>query len=173
MLRVEYFQQRGSRVALKRLAQLVDFIKHDHRVAGAGFFQRLDQFAGHGADVGAPMPLDFRLVTHAAQTEAVELAIQRIGDGFANAGFAHPGRAHQQNDGTLHFAPQGAHGEELDDAVFHIIQPAVVFAEHCLGMAQVQIVIAVLAPGHAGQPVEIITGHTVFWRAGFQHGQFL
>ena len=135
LLRVEYFQKRGSRVALKRLAQLVDFIKHDHRVAGAGFFQRLDQFAGHGADVGTAMPLDFRFVAHAAQAEAVELAIQGIGDGLANAGFADPWRTHQQNDGAFHFATQGAHGEKLDDAVFHIIQPAVVFAEHCLGMA--------------------------------------
>src|SRR5690554_7578913 len=48
-----------------------------------------------------------------------------------------------------------------------------VTVKHRPGLSQIQFVLAVYAPGHGGQPVEIIAGGTVFRRAGFQHRELV
>jgi hypothetical protein len=80
LLRVQHLQQRRGRVAVVAGADLVDLVEHDHRVGGAGVLHGLDELAGHGADVGAPVALDLGLVADAADREAVELAAQRVHD---------------------------------------------------------------------------------------------
>ncbi len=67
LLRVEHFQQGRGRVAAEILAELVDLVEHEDRVArfrpGAG----LQDAPRHGADVGAAVTADLGLVTHAAE----------------------------------------------------------------------------------------------------------
>ncbi len=169
LFRVQHFQQCRRRVALEGLAQFVDLIQHDHRVAGAGVLERLGELARHGTDVGAAVAFDLRLVAHAAQAETVELPPQGFTDGLADAGLAHAGRPHQQQNRAFHLAAHGAHGQELDNAVLHVVEAAVVLLQRPARVAQVEVVLGVLAPGHAGEPVQIIAGHRVFRRAGFQH----
>ena len=68
LLGIERFEQRGGGIAAKRGADLVDLIEHNHRIGDLDLFQGLDKFARHGADIGAPVALNFRLVAHTAQT---------------------------------------------------------------------------------------------------------
>ena len=91
LLGVEHLEQRRGRIALEGLTHLVDLVEHDHRVLDFHFLERLDQLAGHGADIGAPVALDLGLIAHAAYREAVELATQRLGDGATHRGLADPG----------------------------------------------------------------------------------
>ena len=121
LLGVEHFQQRRGRVALITGADLVDFVEHDDRVGRADLLQRLHELARHRADVGAAMALDLGFVAHAADREAIELAPQRVGNGFADRGFADPGRPDQQQDRARHFAAHRTHREEFDDAVLHVV----------------------------------------------------
>ena len=62
------------------------------------------------------MALDLRLVAHAAQAEAVELAAEGGGHGLADTGLADTRRPHQQQDRSGDLTAVGAHGE-LGNAV--------------------------------------------------------
>ena len=45
----------------------------------AALLERLDDESGHGADIGAPVSADLRLRVHAAERDAIKLALQRVG----------------------------------------------------------------------------------------------
>ena len=64
----------------------------------------LDDAARQRADVGAPVAADLRLVAHAAQGDADELAAQRPGDALADGGLADAGRADEAEDRPAHRA---------------------------------------------------------------------
>ena len=49
------------------LAHLVDLVQQDQRVGRLRLLHRLDDLAGHRADIGPPVTADLGLVTHAAQ----------------------------------------------------------------------------------------------------------
>ncbi len=173
LLGIEHLEQSRGRVALERLAQLVDLVEHDHRVLDLDLLERLHQLAGHGTDVGAPMALDLGLVAHAAHREAIELPAQRLGDGAAHGGLAHPGRADQQQDGATHVALEGALGEELDDPLLDVLEAVVVAVEYRAGMGQVELILAAHAPRHRGEPVEVVARGAVLRRAGLQHRELV
>ena len=149
LLRVEGFQQRRGGVALVALAHLVDLVEHDHRVHYLDVLQRLHQLARLGADVGAAMALDLGLVAHATDAEAVERPAEGFGDGLADAGLAHPGRAHQQHDRAADLAFPGANGEEFEDALLDVVQAGMVLVEHLARMLEVEFVLAVQPQGSA------------------------
>ena len=65
--RVEHLEQRGRRVALEAVAELVDLVQQEDGVLGARLLDALDDAARERADVGAPVPADVRLVPGAAQ----------------------------------------------------------------------------------------------------------
>jgi hypothetical protein len=102
--RVEHLEQRGGRVALQRDAELVHLVQQEDRVLRAGLPQTLDDAARHGADVGAAVAADVRLVAGAAQRDAHVLPAQRPGDGLRDGRLAHAGRADEQQDRA---APDG------------------------------------------------------------------
>ena len=80
LLRVQHLEQGRRRVAAEVRAQLVHLVEHEHRVLALRAAQALDDLAGQGADVGAAVAADLRLVAHAAQADAVELAAHGGGD---------------------------------------------------------------------------------------------
>lgn len=80
LLRVEHLQQGAGRVTLKTHADFIDFIDHDNRVGGFGLLEALNDFAGHGTDISAAMPLDLGLITHAAHGKTVKLTPEGIGN---------------------------------------------------------------------------------------------
>ena len=78
--RIQHLQQGRRRVAAIVRADLVDLVEQHHRVHRTGLADRPDDAAGQRPDVGAPVPTDLRLVAHAAQGDANELAAQRPSD---------------------------------------------------------------------------------------------
>ena len=133
LLGVQHFQQRRGRIAAIVGAQLVDLVQQEQRIGGLRLLHRLDDLAGHGADIGPPVAADFRLVAHAAQRHAHKFAARRPGDGFAERGLAHARRSHQAQDRTLHLAHALLHGEIFKDAFLDLLQAVMVVIEHTLG----------------------------------------
>ena len=72
------------------------------------------------------MALDLRLVAHAAQAEAVELRAQGVGDRAPDGGLANARRPDEQEDRAADFTLVGTDGQELDDALFDVLQPVMV-----------------------------------------------
>lgn len=116
---VEHLQQRGGRVAVVAAAapDLVDLVDEHEGVAHGRRLEALDELAGHGADVGAAVPLDLGDVVEAADGEAEELAVQRARDAAADRRLADAGGADEAHDLAVHGALEAADGNELEDAV--------------------------------------------------------
>ena len=96
--RVEHLEQRARRIALERDAELVDLVEQEDRVLGAGLLHPLDDAAGHGADVGAPVAADVGLVARAAERDADVLAPHRAGDRLGDRRLADARRTDEQQD---------------------------------------------------------------------------
>ena len=67
LLGIEHLEQRGRRIALDVVCELVDLVEHEHRIGGAGAAHRPQDLTGHRADVRAPVAADLGLVADAAQ----------------------------------------------------------------------------------------------------------
>ena len=85
LLGIEHLEERRRRVAPEVARHLVDLVEEEDRVVRADLAQRLDDPAGEGADVRAPVAADLRLVADAAEAQPDELAARGARDGLAPA----------------------------------------------------------------------------------------
>ena len=76
------------------------------------------------------MAADLRLVAHAAERDAHELAVHRARDRLAERRLADAGRADEAEDRPLHVALQLPDREVLDDALLDLVEVVVVLVEH-------------------------------------------
>ncbi len=130
LLRVQYFQQCGRRIAHDAIVELVDFIHQDHRIGAPGFAHGLNDFSGQCPDIGAAVPANFRLVPDSAQTHPSEIAAQGAGDGFCQGCFPDSRRADKAQDRPLQLAFQLAHRQEFDDPFLDLLHSIVIFVQH-------------------------------------------
>jgi len=99
LLGVQHLEQRRRRVAVERVAtKLIDLVEHDDAVVRAALFEGLHDEAGHRADVCAPMAADLRLRVHAAERDAVELAVECVSHRAAKGRLANARRSEQAED---------------------------------------------------------------------------
>ena len=101
------------------------------------------------------MPPDLGLVAHSADADADELAAHGPRDALAQAGLAHAGRPGEAEDRPRHLALQLLHGQELEDAVFHVLEVVVVLVEDRARVGDVDVVLGDDRPGQRHDPVEI------------------
>ena len=78
--RIENFEQRARGVAAEIGADLVDLIKHEHRIARPYAAQFLNDATWHRADVGAAVAANFRFVAHSAEADPDKFTAERVGD---------------------------------------------------------------------------------------------
>ena len=171
LLGVQHLEQGGGRVAAEVRADLVHLVEHEDRVLALRAAQPLDDLAGQGADVGAAVAADLRLVAHAAQADAVELAAHGGGDGLAEAGLAHARRAHEAEDRPLDVRLHLADGQVLEDALLDLLEVVVVVVQDLLGLDEVDLGLRPLAPGQRHQPVQVGAGHGVLGGGGGHLGE--
>src|SRR5580765_1905678 len=99
--RIEHLEQRRRRIALEPGGNLVDLVEHEYRVHRTRLLQSLHDPAGDGADVGAAMPADLRLVADAAERDADELPVHRPRDRLAERRLADAWRADEAENRSL------------------------------------------------------------------------
>ena len=156
---VEHFEQRRGRIAAEVLTQLVDLVEQEQRVRRAGLLEVGNDLARHRTDIGAPVAADFRLVAHAAQRLAHELAPARLGDRLAERGLAHTRRADEAQDRPLQLVGARLHRQIFDDPVLDLFERIVIGIEHALRGGDVLLELGLLAPRQAKQHVEIVADH--------------
>ena len=132
LLGVEHLEQGRRRIAAEIGAHLVDLVEQEQRVRRLGLAHRLDDLAGHRADVGAPVTADLGLVAHAAERHAHEFAAGRLRDRLAERGLADAGRADQAQDRPGQLVGALLHGEIFDDALLDLLQAEVIVVEDLL-----------------------------------------
>ena len=146
LLGVEHLEQSRRRIAAEIGAHLVDLVEQEQRVRGLGLAHRLDDLAGHRADIGAPVAADLGLVAHAAERHAHEFAAGRLRDRLAERGLADAGRPDQAQDRPGQLVGALLHGEILDDALLDLLQAIVIGVENLLGQTQILLDLALLVP---------------------------
>jgi len=97
-LRIEDFHEGRRGIASEVGGHLVHFIQDEDGVDGPGFLHHLNDLAGEGADVRAPMSADFGFIPHAAERYAHELAARGASDGHCQRRFADSGRPDEAQD---------------------------------------------------------------------------
>jgi len=109
---------------------------------------------------------DLGLVAHAAERHAHEFAVERAGDRLADRGLAGARRPDQGQDraGALvlldpAILAQLAHGQVLDDAVLHVLEPFVVGVEDLACLDRLERLLGALAPRDGEEPVEVGADH--------------
>ena len=161
--RIEHLEQRRGRIASPVTANLVNFVEHDHRVLGAGFFERSNDASRQCADVRAPVPADVRLVVDAAERDPGELPAESTRDRLAEGRLADAGRADQRDDrpgsaaehGDAPLAAELPDRQELDDALLDVLEAGVVLVEDAPRFGEIEIVLRSDVPGDLEHPVEI------------------
>ena len=95
LLGVQDLQQCARGIAFVVGAQFVDLIQIEDGIVGTGFFDALNDPAGHGADVGPAMTADLGFVANAAEGHAMDFPAHGAGNGFGHGGLAGSGRAYK------------------------------------------------------------------------------
>ncbi len=132
LLGIEHLEQRRRRIAAEVRAHLVDLVEQEERIRGLRLAHRLDDLAGHRADIGAAVAADLGLVAHAAERHAHELAAGRLGDRLAERGLADARRADEAQDRAGQLVGALLHGEILDDALLDLLEAVVIGVEDLL-----------------------------------------
>ncbi len=115
----------------------------------------LDDAAGHGSHVRAPVAPDLRFVAHSSQGEAHELAVQGPGDRATERGLSDARRADEAEDRSLQGLFQGVDGEVLEDALLDLFDVVVVLVENLARPLDVLRVRRQDAPGKTRHPVQV------------------
>ncbi|KAJ0336313.1 hypothetical protein COL154_014365, partial [Colletotrichum chrysophilum] len=164
LLRIEHLEQGRGRVAAEIGAHLVDLVEQEERVGLLGLLHRLDDLAGHRADIGTAVAGYLGLVPYAAKRHPHIFATRGLGDRLGERRLADAGRSHQAQDGPLDLVHALLHRQELQDALLDLLQTVMVLIQHPLGDTQVLAHLAALLPRHAGHPVEVVAHHRGFGR---------
>ena len=159
LLRVQHLKHGACRVAPEILPHLVDLIEQDQRIGGLRLLQRLDDLAGHGADIGPPVATDLAFIPDTAKRDADELAPRRLRDRFAKRGLADARRADKTEDRAFHLLAALLHGQIFDDPFLDLFQTIVIVIKDFLGFPQVLLDAGLDAPGQAEKPVEVVANH--------------
>ncbi len=163
---IEHFEHGGGGIAAEIGRHLVDLVEQKHGVDHFGLFHARYDTAGQCADIGATMAADLRLVAHAAQTHAHQLAPRRAGDTCHYRRFAHAGRAYETKDRPLQILGELVHRQIFHDTLFHLFQAVVVFVENLPRALQIEVVVRLFFPRHVEQPFDIRAAHARLGRRG-------
>ncbi len=161
LLGIQHLQQRRRRIAVKARAELVHLVQHEQTVVRAGLADVLNDGAGQGADVGAPVTADLRLVVDAAQACAHELAAGGAGDALTQRGLADARRADEAQDRALALRVELAHREKLENPPLDLFQAIVVGVEHPPRFGDVDRAGAEPVPRQLDQGVKVGADHGV------------
>ena len=128
--------------------------------------KRLNDAAGHRADVSAAMAANLGFVPHAAERDAGEFAAQRVGHAFAEGGFADAGRADEAEDRAFDLFAALDDGDEFEQPVLDLCEAEMLLVQDFFRRLQVELVLGGFFPRQVENPVEIIAGDAVFGGGG-------
>ena len=111
------------------------------------------------------MAADLRLIVHAAEGDARKLAVCGARNAHGDAGFARARRADETQHAALCVRGELAHGQRLNDAVFHLFQPEMILIEDLSGLPDVQCFLGADVPRKVQAHIQIVADDRSFRRA--------
>src|SRR5258706_1287635 len=159
LFRIENFEHGGRWIALNSASHLVDLVEHHHAIARARFLDGLNDIAGQGTDIGAPVAADFRFIVHAAETDANERPIHRACDRLAQRSLADAGWSNKAEDRRLALRRQFSHRQIFDDPALELLQTVIILVHDATRLRDVDGFFRRQTPWQLDQPIEIAADH--------------
>ena len=103
------------------------------------------------------MAADLGLIAHTAQGHAHELTVCGACNRLPKRGLTHSGRTDQTQNGCFDAIDSLLNREVFQDTLFNLIQTIVVFVQYFLGVSQVIVDLALLAPWQVDQGIDEVT----------------
>jgi hypothetical protein len=122
------------------------------------------------------MPPQFGLIRHPAEAESFEFSVQRSGDGLAQGGLSHTGRADKAEDRRFGARVQLHHRQVFNYPFLYVLQAIVILVQHPAGVLQVKVIFRDGVPGEIEDQFHMRAGDLIFGgRRGnlLQTGEFL
>ena len=107
------------------------------------------------------MSFDFGFIAHAADREAVELAVEGARHALPNAGLANAWRADEADDTPLHATCEFADADKLENALLDILEPVVVVFEDLFCFGELVGLLTLQSPGDNREPVEVVAADAI------------
>jgi len=128
LLGVQYLQQGRGRIPAPIRADLVHLVEDEHGVVRLCAPDRLQDAAGHGANVRAAVAAYLSLVVHATQGGSRELAAHSARDRLTQGGLTHARRPDEAQDrlapalGRFSQLLQAPDRQVFDDSLLHLVE---------------------------------------------------
>ena len=136
--------------------KLVYLVEQKYGIRRTRVSQTVNDSARHRADIGAPVPADFRLVAHAAEAHAHEFSAERARHRLGDGRFAHARRPDKTKDRPLDLFGQLQNRKVFDDTFLYALQPEMIGVEHRLCRAQIFRILRIRIERKFLDPVEIV-----------------
>ena len=146
LLRVEDLQERRRRITTELLADLVDFVEHEHRIVGSRLFQPLDDASGERADICTTVAADFGLIMDAAERDTDKISAKGVRNGTPQGGFPHSRRSYESENRPTHVVLQLANRQVFEDPALHFVDSIMILLEDLPRVRDVQSVLRRNAP---------------------------
>jgi hypothetical protein len=149
-------RRRRRRIAAEVHAHLVDLVEQDERVRCLGLAHRLDDLAGHRADIGPPVTADLGLVaTPPSDMRTNSRPVARAID-LPSEVLPTPGGPTRQRIGPVSLFARCCTARYSTIRLLDLVKPEMVVVQDLLGAVEVLLDLGALAPRNAEHPVEVV-----------------
>ena len=152
---IEHFQKCRRRVALVVHGDLVHLVEQEDGILRARLVQPLHDAPRHGADIGAAMSADLRLVADAAQGRAHELPARRARHGACQRRLADARRADETENGRMLLLRKLMDGEIFEDALLDLLEPVVILVQDVFRRLDIEIILRHDRPRQLKQGLDV------------------
>ena len=159
LLSIQHLQQRGGRVAPLIVAQLINFIQQQQRIATPRLSDCRDNPAGHSPHIGLAVTPDLRLIVDAAQRDPGHIPVDCFSHTGSNGGLAHARRPYQTENLSLQLRCQLLDGQKFQNPGLDLFQAEVVSVQGLAGGSHVYPLLGLFAPGQLQYSVQVIAEH--------------
>ena len=130
LLRIEHFEERRRRVAVKAGSELVHLVEHQHGVSRAGLADRLDDVAGQARRYRCAGGRGFPPRHGRRQGSAARICARWCARCFGRARSCRRRAVHEAKDWALAVGVQFAHSEVFEDAPLDLFETVMVLVEN-------------------------------------------
>ena len=137
LLGIKHFQQCAGRIAAVVFCQLVDFVQHHDRVGYAAPLHGFHDPAGHRSNVSPAVSADLGFIPDTSEADPHVFSSERAGDTLADACLAGAGSSDKEENGTVLLPVQSHDSQLLDNALFYLLKPVMVFVQYLFRLFQI------------------------------------
>ena len=141
LLRIKGLKQSRRRIALEVAAELVDLIKHNHRIRCSRTVDSIEKTARKRAHISLSMSTDLRLIMNSTQSNSYIFSSKSPCNRLSETCLTHTRRAVKTKDRRLHVALEFENRKILNDSLLDLFKTIMILIKDLLSILQIKIII--------------------------------